>query len=56
MRLYMHETGPLLEYRKGMLHVEDLNPHVQTRWCMSRLEMLKTGLRFMLAAISRREG
>lgn len=51
MTLFWHQTGPLLRYENGLLEVEDLNPHIQTRWRMSRYEMLVTGLKFVLAAL-----
>lgn len=51
MTLFWHGTGPLLKYESGMLHVEDLNPEVKTKWRMSRGEMFKLGWRCMLAAI-----
>ncbi|MBO4228163.1 hypothetical protein [Bradyrhizobium neotropicale] len=50
MTLFWDKTGPLLKYVDGMLRVEDLNPHVQTQWRMSRLEMLRLGLRCVIAA------
>jgi hypothetical protein len=49
--LYMNRCGPLLAYENGMLRVEDLNPEMKTRWTMSRWEMFRTGLRFLLAAV-----
>ena len=52
MTLYWAHWGPLLQYRNGFLEIEDLNPDLKTRWRMSRWEMLRTGLRFMIAAIS----
>jgi hypothetical protein len=51
MTLFWHETGPLLKYDGEVLLVEGLNPHISTKWRMSRLEMFQTGLRFLLAAI-----
>ena len=51
MTLFLHNAGPMLRYDNGMLEVEDLNPHVQTRWTMTRMEMLRLGLRCILAAI-----
>jgi hypothetical protein len=50
MTLYWHPTGPLLRYAAGVLYVEDLNPEVKTEWRMSRVEMLRLGLRCMVAA------
>lgn len=51
MTLFWHQTGPLMKYADGMLHVHDLNPEVQTRWTMGRLEMLKLAWRCLLAAV-----
>ena len=53
MILYSDPTGPLLEYENGLLLVEDLNPHVRTRWRMSRWEVLLTGIKFIIAAAGR---
>ena len=53
MTLFWHETGPLMRYEKGVLHVEDLNPHIETRWAMSRGEMLRMGWRCIVAALRR---
>lgn len=54
MTLFWHETGPLIRYRDGLLHVEDLNPEVKTQWRMSRWEMLRLGWRCIRAAITRK--
>lgn len=51
MKLLMDETGPLVLYEKGMLHIEDLNPHQLMRWRMSRWEMLSFGWRCLVAAV-----
>lgn len=50
--LFWHPTGPRLIYSGGMLHVSDLNPQVETRWRMSRIELVRLGLRCVRAAIS----
>jgi len=50
MTLFWDKTGPLMNFSKGILRVEDLNPQVSTKWRMTRFEMLKTGLRFIIAA------
>jgi hypothetical protein len=50
MTLFWHSTGPLLRYANGLLTIEDLNPEIKTTWRMSRTEMLKTALRFLIAA------
>jgi hypothetical protein len=52
MTLFWHPTGPRVTYRDGMLHVSDLNPHVETRWTMNRIEMLVLGWRCIRAALS----
>ena len=51
MILFWDQTGPLLRYQNGVLEIEDLNPEIKTSWRMSRLEMLITGLRFIVAGI-----
>jgi len=53
MKLYFDETGPVLQYHDGFLVVDDLNPQVQTRWRMKRIEMWWLGLRCMMAAMRR---
>lgn len=53
MTLFWHPTGPKLTYREGVLHVSDLNPQVETRWTMSRAEMLALGWRCIRAALKR---
>lgn len=50
--LYSDETGPMMGYADGFLKIEDLNPHMIAGWRMSRGEMLRTGLRFIAAAIA----
>lgn len=51
MTLFWHPTGPKVSYRDGMLHVSDLNPQVETRWIMSRLEMFIFGWRCILSVL-----
>ncbi|MGY3615679.1 hypothetical protein [Bradyrhizobium sp. USDA 10063] len=51
MTLFWHQSGPLVKYEDGMLRVEDLNPEVKTRWCMSRIEMLRLGWRCIVASL-----
>lgn len=53
MTIFWHPTGPLVKYADGLLHIEDLNPEVKTKWCMSRMEMLRFGWRCIRAAVSR---
>jgi hypothetical protein len=49
MTLFWHPSGPMVKYADGMLIIHDLNPEMQTRWCMSRIEMLRLGWRCLLA-------
>jgi hypothetical protein len=52
MTLFWHPAGPLLAYRSGMLEIKDLNPELETRWRMSRMEMLRLGCKCLVAALS----
>lgn len=54
--LYWHNTGPLIRYSGGTLHIEDLNPEVKTQWRMSRWEMFALGCRCIRAALALAEG
>lgn len=49
--LFWKEWGPRLSYCLGTLYVSDLNPQIETRWRMSRTEMLALGWRCLIAAI-----
>jgi hypothetical protein len=49
--LFFSHAGPMIRYGDGVLHVADLNPEMQTRWTMSRWEMLQLGWRCVLAAV-----
>jgi hypothetical protein len=40
-----------VQYKRGVLLIDDLNPEHQIHWQMSRWEMLKLGWRCMLTAI-----
>lgn len=51
MKLFWDEAGPAVLYREGLLHIEDLNPHVETRWRMSRWEMVKFGVKAVFAGM-----
>jgi hypothetical protein len=51
MKLYFCESGPLITFADGVLRVEDLNPQVETKWRMTRWEMIKTGMRFLRAGL-----
>lgn len=53
MIIYIHGTGPLIQYDEGQLIVSDLNPETMTRWRISRLDRLKAGLRFMASCFLR---
>jgi len=46
-------TGPLMKYVNGSLHISDLNPAMVRHWRMSRMEMLRLGLRSIAAALRR---
>lgn len=49
--LYFNQCGPLIQYDGRLLYVEDLNPQIETRWTMSRGEMLRLGWRCIRAAL-----
>lgn len=51
MILHIHPSGPLIEYKKGVLFVEDLNPFTKMQWRMSRLEMFALAFRSLIAAL-----
>lgn len=51
MTLFWDSSGPLMKYAHGVLHIGDLNPEVNIRWHMSRLEMLRLGVRCIVAAL-----
>lgn len=51
MKIYMHETGPLVTYDGAMLRIEDLNPEVKTKWRMTRWEMVRFSLAALWSAI-----
>lgn len=53
--VYWNETGPLVEFDGEFLWIEDLNPHVTTKWRMSRIEMVIFGLRAIVAALTARK-
>jgi len=48
--LFWRPCGPLLRYKAGVLHIEDLNPQVSTKWRMSRWEMFRLSMRCLRAA------
>jgi hypothetical protein len=51
--LHFDHTGPMIRYDRAQktLHVADLNPQMETRWHMGRLDMLRTGWRFIKQAL-----
>ena len=51
MTLFWHQTGPMIRYEHGILCVESLNPQSAVRFRMSRFEMIKLGLRCLLATL-----
>ena len=51
MTLFWHRTGPLIRYNGGVLLVESLNPQTAVRFRMSRFEMIRLGLRCLLASL-----
>lgn len=54
-QLYFHETGPLVEFDGQVLWIEDLNPHITTKWRMTRFEMVVFGLRAIWSALAARK-
>ena len=50
MTLFFHNSGPLLRYKSGTLEISDLNPELHTRWAVSRWDMLRLGLRCIVAS------
>lgn len=53
MTLFISPEGPLIQYANGVLHINDLNPEVKTKWRMSRGEMIAFGFRCLLSALRR---
>ena len=51
MRLFFHQSGPMLRYRDGTFEASDLNPEVSMRWAMSRPEMLVLAWRCLVAGV-----
>jgi len=49
--IFFCQSGPLMKYVNGSLHIADLNPAAVLHWRMTRMEMLRVGLRCILAAI-----
>lgn len=55
LTIWWDHTGPLIQYSRqnNMLHVIDLNPEAEMHWKISRMEMLRIGLRFIRASLPR---
>jgi hypothetical protein len=49
--LFLDHTGPLVRYDGDLLYIDDLNPSVETRWRMTRGEMIRFGWRCIVAAL-----
>lgn len=47
--------GPMIRFDGKVIHVEDINPHIETKWNLTRWEMVKLGYRLIIAAIRKRE-
>jgi hypothetical protein len=52
MTLFYDQTGPLVTYQNGVLYVSDFNPQLDTKWKMSRWELLRFGLKAIRASCS----
>ena len=53
-KLFFDPSGPYVSYeyaRGGVLHIEDLNPQIKTKWVMSRWELFQFGWRAIWAAV-----
>lgn len=52
MTLFWHPTGPQIDYTEdGVLHMATLNPETEIEWHMSRIEMVRLGLRCLKTAL-----
>lgn len=52
MRTILFTTwGPLVRYDGAILHVEDINPQIKTKWQLSRWEMFRLGARAIFASV-----
>lgn len=47
--------GPHLRFDGRLVHVEDINPHWEAKWDLTRWEMLKLGASLIFAAIRKRK-
>lgn len=48
------EWGPCIRFDGTMLHVEDINPHWETKWNLTRWEMVKLGARLIISALRKK--
>jgi hypothetical protein len=51
--IFCDPTGPMIKYGSDTMKIADLNPEVETKWRMSRWEMVKLGWRCIVAALPR---
>jgi hypothetical protein len=49
--ILFHQTGPMIQYEAGVLHIKDLNPEAHLRWRLSRGELVKLAMRALLSAV-----
>ena len=49
--LFFDPSGPMMHYSRGLLTISDLNPQLETKWTMSRFEMLRLGWRCIIASL-----
>lgn len=50
--IFWNENGPLVQFNGEFLHIEDLNPHFETKWRVSRWELFIIGIRAAVAALT----
>jgi hypothetical protein len=55
MTIFWDQTGPLVQYRNGVLLIADLNPETEIRWRVTRAGMFKLGLRAIAAGLFARK-
>jgi len=51
MRIYLHNTGPLIAYDGRDLQIEDLNPEQKMKWRISRFSLIRIGFACLVAAV-----
>jgi len=49
--LFWSEAGPLVKYDGDFIYIEDLNPHIETKWRMSRWEMFVFGIKAIKSSL-----